>query len=99
MIDGTALLFDGVDEPVPLELGYWPDLRGSSEDADARVDEEAALVPELNEGAESEDDDPEFETDVLAKEALELGGAKTSVRGSNTLLCNGKDPVAMECEP
>ena len=99
MIDGTALLFDGVDEPVPLELGYWPDLRGSSEDADARVDEEAALVPELNEGAESEDDDPEFETDVLAKEALELGGATPPARGAETLFCGGEGPATVECEP
>ena len=31
------------------------------------------MVPELNEGAEGEDDVPEFETDVLAKDALQLG--------------------------
>ena len=66
---------------------------------DVKVHKEAALVPELNKGAESEDDDPEFETDVLAKEALELGGATPPARGADTLFCGGEGPAAVECEP
>ena len=69
-----------------MELAYWPPLRGSSDDAEANVDEDAALVPELSEGAEIEEEDPEFETDVLVRELFEFGGAVPPANGAETLL-------------
>ena len=57
------------------------------------------LVPELNQGSESKNDDPEFETNVLAKEALELRGATPPARGAETLFCGGEGPATVECRP
>ena len=43
-------------------------MRASSEEVDANVDDDVALVPELSDGADNEEADPEFETPVLVRE-------------------------------
>ena len=49
--------------------------------------------------SDSEDDDAEFETNVLANEALEFRGATPLARGAETLFCGGEGPAAVECRP
>ena len=44
------------------------------------------MIPWLNKGVDGEDDDPEFENDMLAKEALELGSTTPSEGRGHTLL-------------
>lgn len=68
MIDGTAALLGTVDDADPLVPANWPILRASSEEVDANVDDDVALVPELSDGADNEEADPEFETPVLVRE-------------------------------
>ncbi len=92
VIEGAAALPDCVDEAVPFELAYWPDLRASSEDVDANVDEDAALVPELREGAESDDDDAELDTPELVRELIDEDAAVALARGADTLFVCGTLP-------
>ena len=68
-------------------------MRGSSDDADANVEDDAALVPELSEGADSEDEDPELDTDVLVRELFEFDGAVPPASGAETLLVCGVGPT------
>lgn len=66
-------------------------MRASSEDVEARVDD-VALVPELRDGADNEEADPEFETVVPVNELLELELAAPPARGAETLLVGGALP-------
>lgn len=91
-----AVLFDVVDGVDPLEPEYCPILRASSEEVEARVEEDVALVPELSEGAESEDEDAEWETPVLVSELLELEVVAPPARGADTLLVAGAEPTGAE---
>ena len=68
MIDGTVALLGTADEADPLVPANWPILRASSEEVDANVDDDVALVPELSDGADNEEADPELETPVLVRE-------------------------------
>ena len=82
-----------VDDAAPLEPPYCPAFRASSDDVDANVEEDAALVPELNEGAESDDEDAEFDTPELVREAVELDAVVPPARGAETLLVWGALPT------
>ena len=66
--------------------------------AEANVEDDVALVPELRDGAESEDADPELETAVLVKEFAELEGAVEPARGADTLFAEALLGSARGCE-